>query len=215
MDSGKLQLNWEQTSEAIVLISLGDEGKEGLSLLRHLVADASASHPQLSKLRFVNIPLSNSRLENWSHWLAAQVVEQWRDLPLEDQSIEAIIKELGLSSAENKASLLDHLSQVTTGNSLTLQLNEHFQSLRERQRQQKLTPSNQKQWLEQEVAGLAQWFSQPSPAASEPSQLSTAESGCLAQLQSNILVLRSKIRHQLQDCFMQLQGQGHGRSCNV
>ncbi len=208
MDSGKLQLNWEQTSEAIALINLGNEGEESFSLLRRLVADASASHPQLSKLRFVNIPRSNPRLENWSHWLAAQVVEQWRDLPVEDHSMVAIVNELGLSSAEGRVSLLDALSKATTGTPLTLQLTMRFQLLRERQRKQRLAPAQQKQWLDQEVAGLAQWFSQPSPAPSEPSQLSTEESGCLAQLQSNILVLRSKVRHQLQDCFVQLQRAG-------
>jgi len=42
MESGKLQFDWEQSSEAIALIGLDGKGEESFSLLRHLVSEASA-----------------------------------------------------------------------------------------------------------------------------------------------------------------------------
>ena len=208
MYSGKLQFDWEQSSQAIALISLDGKGEESFSLVRRLVSEASATYPQLLQLRFMNITLPDSRLENWSYWLAAEVVGQWRDLPVEDDFLAAIVNELRLSSAESRTSLLDALDQTATDTPLTLQLTMRFQSLRERQRQQKLAPSHWQKWLEQEVAGLAEWFNQLSPVDSGLSQFPTEESGCLAQLQSNLLALRSKVQQQLQDCFVQLQRSG-------
>lgn len=209
MDSGELQFNWEQTLEAVAIISLSSGSEETLSLVRRVVSEASAIYPQLSQLRFVNIPRpDSSRLEKWSYWLGAQVIEQWRNLPVEGSSLEAIVNALGLSSAESRAPLLAALDNAAMDTPLTLQLTMRFQSLRERQRKQKLAPSHQKQWLDQEVAGLAQWFSHPSPAPSEASQLSTEESSCLAQLQSNVLALNLKVRHQLEGCFVRRQRSG-------
>ncbi len=208
MESGKLQFDWKQSSEAIALIGLDGEGEESFSLLRRLVSEASTSYPQLSQLRFMHIPLPVSKLERWSYWLAAQVVGQWRDQPVEGCSVANIIDELGLSSAENRASLLKALDTMATDTPLTLQLSMHLQSLRERQRQQKLTPSRREEWLEQETAKVAQWFTQLPPAPSRPFQSPIPASSCLAQLQSNVLALRSKVKHHLQGCFVRLQRPG-------
>lgn len=209
MESGKLQFDWEQSSEAIALIGLDGKGEESFSLLRHLVSEASASYPELSQLRFMHIPLPVSRLESWSYWLAGQVVGQWRDQPVEGRSIASIIAELGLSSAESRASsLLDTLDTMATDTSLSLQLTMRVQSLREQQRQLKLTPSRREQWLDKEADMLAQWFTELSPVRYRPSQSPTLANGVLAQLQSNVLALRSKVQHQLQGCFIRLQRPG-------
>jgi len=208
MESGRLQFDCEQFSEAIALIGLGGKGEGSFSLLHRLVSEASASYPQLSQLRLLQISLPVSRLESWSHWLAAQVVEQWRDLPVENHSVATILDELELSSFESSALLFMAVDKTATNTPLHLQLAERFKSLHERQRQQKLAPSRLQQWLEQEAAGLAAWFSQPLSAPSESSQSPMEGSSCLAQLQFNVLALRSKTRHQLQDCFVRLLSAG-------
>ncbi len=208
MESGELQFDWEQTSQNVALLSFGSNGEESLSLLRRLVEDASDSYPQLSQLRFVHIPIPVSKLENWSHLLAAQVVDYWRDLPVEERSVATITDELGLSSAESRNPLLDALDKTATGTSLTLQLAMLIELLSERQRQQKLTPSLWQQWLEQEAAGLAEWFSQPPPISSGSSQSLIKAGGCLAQLHFTLLARRSTTLHQLQGCFIQLRQAG-------
>lgn len=208
MESGKLQFDWEKSSEAFALISLGGKGERNFSLLRNLISEASATYPQLLQLRFVNMPPPASRLENWSYCLAAQIVAQWRDLPVENCSVATIVNELGLSGAENKAPLLTALDNTATGIPLSLQVVERVQTLSEQPRQQKLTPHQRQQWLEQEAAGLAEWFTQPLYAPSGPSQSLALASSCLAQLQSNALAVRSKVLEQLQGYFVRLQQAG-------
>lgn len=208
MESGKLQFDWEQTSQNVALISFGGNGEESLSLIRRLVDDASDSYPQLSQLRFVHVPMPVSKLENWSHWLAAQVVEYWRDLPVEERSVATITSELGLSGAESRNSLLDALDNTATNTSLTLQLAMLLESLSERQRQQELTPSHWQKWLDQEAAGIAKWFTQPPLISSGSSQSPIEAGGCLAQLYFTVVALRSTTLHQLQGYFVRLRQAG-------
>ena len=208
MESGKLQFDWEQSQENIALISFGSNGEESFSLLQQVIDEASASYPQLAQLRFMHIPIPVSKLERWSHWLAAQVVKQWRDLRVEERSVVAIVNELGLSSVQNRDLLLEALDSADTDASPTLKLAMRFESLRSGQRQQDLTPLLWKQWLDKESSELAEWFAHLPPISSGSSQSSIAASGCLMQLQTNMLALRSKTLRQMQSCLVRLQQAG-------
>lgn len=207
MESGKQQFEKEQSSEAIAFISLGSNGEDNFSLVHSLVSEASANYPQLSQLRFVQVPLPVSKLEGWSYWLAAQVVMQWRELPAEDDLVTSTVEELGLESAEGGASLLAALDKTATDTSLTLQLATRVKSLKEWQPQQKLA-SSMEQWLEQEAAELAEWFNPQPPIPCISSQPLMEASACLVQLHSNFIALRSKALCQLQGYFVRLQQGG-------
>jgi hypothetical protein len=198
-----LQFDWEQSSEAIALISLAEQEESSFSLLQNLISEASAKYPQLSQLHFVNVPLPIAKLKSWSYCLAGQMVAQWRELPLPKYSVEVIVNELGLSQAENREPFFAALDKTAIATPLSLQLAKRIQLLKQQcQHQQKLPPSEQQQCLEQEVAKLAEWFTDLS--ATSP----TAASSCLTQLQSNVIALRSQIIGQLQSYFNQMQQVG-------
>lgn len=194
-----LQFDWEQSKEAIALISLGGKGEGNFSLVQSLVSEASVRYPQLNQLRFVHVPLPVSRLESWSYYLAAQVTAQWRELPMQDLSVQIIVDRLGLGLVGTRelSAALDKI-----GTSLTLQLAKRVELLG--QQQQKFA-SYQKQWLQLEATKLAQWFTGLPATPSGSSRSSVEAKGCLAQLQSNVLALRAKLLRQLRDCFAQTQ----------
>lgn len=200
MESIKLQFDWEQSSEAIVFISLGGKG-DSFSLVQSLVAEASTRYPQLNQLNFVQVPLPIDKLENWSYYLAAQLIAQWRELSVPKHSVEIIINELGLSNAASGGTFFAALDQTATLTPIRLQLDKRLESLKQRQPNH---PSDKIKWLEQEAKSLAEWFTQLPPAPSGSYHSSVEASGCLAQLQSNMLALRSKILRQLEDYFSQM-----------
>ncbi len=170
METGKLQNLWQPFSEATVSISLEGKSERNSSLVY--------------------------RLESWTCWLAAEMIAQWRELPVENLSVAAITDELGLTSAESIAPLLTALCRTAT-DTLSEELSLRVQALHERLQQKKLQPySRQREWWEEEVAGLAKWFTQLTPT-SLPSQFPVATCGCLAQLHSNTLVLRTLNRTKL------------------
>ncbi|PSM49877.1 hypothetical protein C7Y66_06720 [Chroococcidiopsis sp. CCALA 051] len=190
MESG-VQFDWEQCSEALALIRLGSRENSNFSLLQNLVLEASARYPQLRQLRFVNVPIPTSQLESWSYYLAAQLIVQWRSLPLLKYSVESVVSELGLNDPGSREPCFTTLNRTATATLLTKQLAIRMESLQQKCQQQ--LASQRQQWLEQETRQLAEWFTSP-----------TAESGSLAQLQSNVLVLRAKMLRQLQGYFDQM-----------
>lgn len=202
MEPGKLQFDWEQSSEAIALISLGGKEERSFSLVQSLISEASTQHPQLSHLRFVHVPLPIAKLESWSYCLAAQLVTQWRELPLPKYSVEKVVSELGLSDAESGEPLFTALDKTA----LTVRLTTYIESLKQ-QCQQKPS-SEQRQWIEGQAIELDRWFTQI------PATAPTAESGCLAQLQSNVLAVRAKLLAQLQGHFDQMQQVGSRDRCS-
>jgi hypothetical protein len=187
----RLQFDWEQSSEAIALISLGGKEESIFSLVQSLVSEASVKYPQLSHLRFVHVPLPIAKLESWSYYLAAQLVAQWRELPLTKHSVD-VVRELGLSNAESRDSFFTALNGTTLSTPLTTQLTVRIESLKQPRQQQRV--SEQRLWLERETTQLAQWFTSP-----------TEENSCSAQLQFNVIALRTKILGQLQGYFDQMQ----------
>lgn len=200
MELGKLQFDWEQSKEAIALISYCGTGEGNFSLVQSLVSEASVRYPQLNQLSFVHVPLPISRLESWSYYLAAQVTAQWRELPMPEQSVQIIVDELGLNLVGTRETLSATLDKI--GTPLTLQLAKRVELLK--QRQQELA-SYQKRWLELEATGLAQWFSGLTPTPSGSDHSLVEDLGCLTQLQSNVLTLRAKLLRSLRDCFAQTQ----------
>ncbi|MBV9385831.1 MAG: hypothetical protein JOZ78_05315 [Chroococcidiopsidaceae cyanobacterium CP_BM_ER_R8_30] len=173
METGKPQ-NLQPSSEATVSISLEGKSERNISLI--------------------------CRLQTWACWLAAETIVQWREMPVEDLSVAAIVTELGLISVESMAPLLFALQKTATDTSLSEELSLRVQALHERLQRKKLQPrSCQREWWEKEVAGLAQWFTQLTPTSSLPSHFPAATSGCLAQLHSNILVLRIQSQTKLRE----------------
>lgn len=207
MDSEKQSLDEEQFSQAIALINL-NAAEENFMFLSHLIAEASDRYPQLSQLQCERISLPISKLEGWSYWLAAQIVEQWRNLPVAaESSVAKAIAALGLSSTGSKFPLVATLDQTTTDTSLTQQLAVRVKAL-DKQQRQKRSFSSQQQWLDQEIAKLAKWFNQPLAAIATTPLSSVAESGGMAQLQFNVLTLRSRLQQQLPTSLPQLPHAG-------
>lgn len=197
MEAEKLQTPQEQSLETVVCVSLNGENEETISLLRHLVAEASTNYPQLSRLRFVTV-LPTARLKTWTYWLAVEAIAQWQELPVENFSVAAVTKELGLTSVED-IPLLTALDKTVQGTSCLKELSRRILALQERLPQSSVSYSYQRQWLKQEVNALAEWFYQKPTPTSTPSQSLAETGGCLAQLQSNALVLRSQILSKLQE----------------
>lgn len=208
METGRLQLAWQEITKAAALVIPSGEGEENISLLCRLISEASITYSQLSELRFAHIPLPPSELESWVYWLAAEVTTQWRDLPVEGLSVEAaIIDELGLTTAENVSSLLTALDRSDTNIPLSKELALRIQALHD-QHQQELEHSHSRAWLDLEATKLAKWFSQVPSLPLTSSQPIAESGGCLTQLQFNALALRSKALHTLQECFVRLYQAG-------
>ncbi|MBV8887727.1 MAG: hypothetical protein JO235_27545 [Chroococcidiopsidaceae cyanobacterium CP_BM_RX_35] len=179
METGKLQNPWEPSSEATVSISLEGKSERNSSLV--------------------------CRLETWACWLAAETIAQWRELPVENFSVATIAEDLGLTSVESIAPLLIALCRTATNTLLSEELILRVQALHEQLQQKKLQPhSRHRKWWEEEVAGLARWFTQLTPTTSLPSQSPTAIGSCLAQLHSNTLILRTQSRMKLREHLARL-----------
>lgn len=205
MESERLQSDWKQAAKAVVLVSLGERSEETIALVHRLISEARTTYPQLSELNFLSIPLPIPQLETWTYWLAAQSVAKWRDMPVESISTEAIASELGLENTDTTHPLISALDKTATGTSLSAELAARLQLIGEQQNQRQLSNSNLHKWLEQEVAGLSDWFSPP-----QKTETLFSESGvcCLSKLQTNAAALRSRTRLQLQELFVPLRHSG-------
>lgn len=122
MESERLRSSWEQAAKAIVIVSLGERSGDTIALVRHLISEASSHYPQLSDLNFLPVPLPVPQLENWTYWLAAQIVAQWRDMSVESISTDTFASELGLISTETTNPLTSALDKTATGTSLSAEL---------------------------------------------------------------------------------------------
>lgn len=209
MATERLQSDWEQAAKAVVIVSLGEKSEDTIALVRRLISEASSSYPQLSKLNFLPIPLPIPQLETWTYWLAAEAVGRWRDISVESISVEAIASEIGLVNTETTYPLISALDKTALGTSLSAELAARLQLLYKQQNQRQLPISSLHKWLEQEVAGLSDWFTPP-PQKIDTSSIfsSNAGAGCLSQLNTNAVALRSKSRLQLQEFFVPLRHSG-------
>lgn len=202
MELGKPLFVEGQSLDRIILIGLSAKEEESVALIRRLLSDASASYPQLAQLQVVDVPLPVFAPPEQIAWLAAMLVGKWRDLPIVEDSVDAVISAIGLGEAES-GSLLSALDATTTDTVFTFELVVRIQAIRERQNKLKLNPARLPEWLEQQAAELAAWFALPSDTSSD-----APAGGCLAQLQVNLLALRSKLLDQLEQYFTRLRYSG-------
>lgn len=202
MELEKAQSNLEQSPESITIVSLGEKAQESMLLVRRLLSEASSSYPQLSQLHFLPIPLPLHKLEIWNYWLAAELIAQWRNLPVENGSVGAMINELGFIQSETTLPILAALDKTVAG-TLSSELATRIDAIRSEQSQWQLFSPNLQKWIARKAAQLSDWYSKSDvPSAQD------ASDSCLAQLQFNVLALRSKQRLQLQKFFVLLQQAG-------
>lgn len=197
MKSQESQLNWEQLKR-----------DNELFLIDKLVFSTAANHSHLPQIDLENVLLASSKPESWSYWLAVQLIEQWRCLPISDSSVQTqtVIEKLGLCVKESEEVLINVLDKTPEDASLTLELASRINSIRLQQYQRKLSPKDKLLWLDHEANKLAQWFSQ----LSVPSQSSQAYAtrGFLAQMHANAVVVRERTQQQLQDCLIRVGNTG-------
>lgn len=134
-------------------------------------------------------------IKAWQHWLAAELVSQWRSLPTEEWSLATIFQELNPALTRNNSLLLDALAKSNTGNgSFVDELNIEAQKLY----QQRIKYFNKNvilRWLIPATANLA-------------NHLTKSISSYQSQLDINLDNLRSSIHQKLQIYFYLLKSAG-------
>jgi hypothetical protein len=183
MEIEKPQLDWKENSSAALLMSSGKTAEQTIDLVRHLVIEASTRDPRLLSVKTIPVSLAMPRLERWAYCLAVVLIRQWRTLAGAEPSIAKILAELGLTSAEGTAPLIDAMGNAGVQIFPIVELKERLQNLYEHQSRQKLSSSKLRAWLEREAAKLADWFTQMPTADSLMSQSPEEIDGCLFKLQ--------------------------------
>jgi hypothetical protein len=146
--------------DILFIVSSGQEDGGTAQLVHRVLQESSSTYPQLSNVRSVQIPLQRSRLQDWSCWLAAEVVNQWLNFSSKGIPVDEVIVKLGLAESENKTSpLLIHLNAGVSGVSLSSELLSRVSSIREQSNQLHCSPTEFQQWLEQKNTELSEWFS--------------------------------------------------------
>ena len=156
--------------EGLFIVSTGQSAIETARLAQRVLSSASNTYPQLANIRHLQVPLQRSKLQDWSTWLAVEVVDQWLDYSYMGVSVDLALSKLGLATLENQSSVL--LSTLNTGEpgiSLTAELSSRINAVRYRYSHEKVLQTNWQQLLEQENIALSQWFSPPQKSASDSS----------------------------------------------
>jgi hypothetical protein len=149
--------------DILFIVSSGQEDGDTAQLAHRVLQDSSSTYPQLSNIRSIRIPVQRARLQDWSCWLAVEVVDQWLNAPSTGNSVDTVLASLGLATSENKNSnLLNALSAGIGGASLSSELLWRINSIRDQSNQLKHSPAELQQWLEQKNIELSNWFS-PTP----------------------------------------------------
>ena len=113
METEKTAIGLE-AAKAVVIVSLGAKSAETIALVQRLISEAaSGNYPQLAELNFLPIPLPIPQLENWTYWLAAQLVNKWRDISVENITVEAIASELGLLDRDSNCPLISAINSIS------------------------------------------------------------------------------------------------------
>jgi hypothetical protein len=193
--------------QAILLISNSkQEDKSTIAVVNQVLSEASTAYPQLSSVRSCPLPLPIAKLQAWSCWLGAEVIEQWRYQPATETSVDAVLAKLSLIQPENQDSyaLLTALNSGSAGTTLTSELATQITSIRHRYRQQKLSHADLQRWLELEIAAISTWFTEQPKTASLPTGTLT----CLMQVQANADALREKMQLHLQEVLVAMRQSG-------
>ncbi len=145
--------------------------------------------------RATEFTIAPSTIKAWQHWLAADLVSQWRSLPTEEWPLATIFQELNPSITRNNSPLLDALAKSNTDNgSFVDALNIEAQKLY----QQQIKYFNKNvilRWLIPATANLA-------------NQLTKSISCYQLQLEINLDNLRSSIHQKQQIYFYLLKSAG-------
>jgi hypothetical protein len=208
MEPEKPKLIWQDASSAVLLVSSGKTAEQTIDIICRLAAEASTRDARLLNLQAIPVPLSMTRLEIWAYCLAAELIRQWRFLAVAAPPITTILAELGLTSAEGTASLIDTLGKADAETPPAIELKERLQTLDKQQHQQKLSSSKLRAWLEREAAKLADWFTQMPTAESLMSQSPEEIGGCLVKLQLYAPTLHAQTLQTLEICLTQLRLSG-------
>ena len=145
-----------------------------------------------SDLEFTIAPTT---IKAWQHWLAAELVSQWRSNSTEEWPLATIFQELNPTLTRNNSPLLDALAKSNTGNgSFVDELNIEAQKLY--QQQIKYFNTN----------GILRWLI---PATANLANHLTKSISCYqSQLDINLENLRSSIHQKLQIYFYLLKSAG-------
>ena len=145
-----------------------------------------------SDLEFTIAPTT---IKAWQHWLAAELVSQWRSNSTEEWPLATIFQELNPTLTRNNSPLLDALAKSNTGNSSFVDdLNVEAQKLY--QQQIKYFNTN----------GILRWLI---PATANLANHLTKSISCYqSQLDINLENLRSSIHQKLQIYFYLLKSAG-------
>lgn len=145
--------------------------------------------------RDLEFTIAPTTIKAWQHWLAAELVSQWRSNPTEEWSLATIFQELNPSLTRNNSPLLDALAKSNTGNgSFVDDLNIEAQKLY--QQQIKCFNNN----------GIFKWLI---PATAKIANHLTKSISCYqSQLGINLDNLRSSLHQKLQIYFYLLKSAG-------
>jgi hypothetical protein len=157
--------------DILFIISSSQEDGGTAQVVRRVLSESSRTYPQLANVRSVQISLQRSRLQNWSCWLAVEVVDQWLNFTSTGSSVDAVMANLGLAESENKPSnLLAALGAGVAGVSVASELQWHINSMRDQYNQLNYSHAELQQWLEQKNIELSDWFAS-TPQHSVPHNL--------------------------------------------
>lgn len=187
--------------QAFLLISTSSQEDENtITLLQQVLSEASTVYPQLSAIRSYPLPCSIAQLQDWSYWLATEVIDQWRYQPTTKPSLDSVITKLGLTPTDNSemSPLLAALNSGIAGTSLSSELAAQITSLRHQYAQVKLPPTELQAWLDLKVATVSEWFALPAESAALPLETPT----CLMQIEANADSQRAKIGLHLQEVLL-------------
>lgn len=199
------QLVWKDVSSAALITCSGKTAEQTIDLVGRLVTEASTRDSRLLSVKTIPVSLAIPRLESWAYGLAVALIQQWRTLEEAEPSIPNILAELGLSSTEGTAPLIDAMGNAGTQVFPIIELKERLQNLYEHQSREKLSSIRLRVWLEREAARLADWFTQVPTADALMSQPPEAIDGCLVKLQLHAPTLHTQTLQILENCFTQLQ----------
>jgi hypothetical protein len=177
--------------DILFIIGSSQEDRGTAQLVHHLLDESSHTYPQLSNVRSIQVPLQKSKLQDWSGWLAIEVVDQWINSPSSGHSIDTVIANLGLAESENKnPNLLVALSAGVAGESLSSELLRQISSIRDQYNQLNYSYAELQRWLEQKNIELSHWFSQTPESSISQDSTHTG----LDRVQFNAEALSIKIR---------------------
>jgi hypothetical protein len=166
--------------DTLFIISSGAEDAGMVDLVHHVLHESSSAHPQLSNVRSVYVPVQRSKLQDWSGWLAVEVINQWLNLASTGLSVDDVIVKLGLSESEHKiSSLITGLNAGAAGESLHSELSARVSLIHDQYSQLNISHAELQQWLEQKNVELSKWFSPLSrtsgPGTSPPTGLARVQ----------------------------------------